>query len=71
MTEEPSEAPFTNLEEDGLSTFDTDDHSENPPSDIVAFNELRSCADLFRLKKRKLLDLDPHFQRDFVWPVLA
>jgi Protein of unknown function DUF262 len=71
LTENPTEAPFTNLEKDGLSTFDTDDHSENPPADIVAFNELRSCADLFRLKKRGLLDLNPTFQRDFVWPTMA
>jgi hypothetical protein len=27
----------------------TDSLNELPPSDIVAFNELRSCADLLRL----------------------
>lgn len=61
----------TNLETEGLSTFDSDDHSENPPSDIVAFNELRSCADIFRLKQRDLLELQPSFQRDFIWNNLA
>ena len=71
LTDIPIEDLTTNLEEDGLSTFETDDHSENPPTDIVAFNELRSCADLFRLKKRGLLDLSPTFQRDFVWPPMA
>lgn len=57
----------TNLEGDGLAQFESDDTSENPPSDIVAYNELRSCADLFRLKKQGLLDLNPEFQRNFVW----
>jgi len=71
LTDIPIDDLTTNLEEDGLSTFETDDHSENPPTDIVAFNELRSCADLFRLKKRGLLDLSPTFQRDFVWPPMA
>lgn len=61
----------TNLDQEGLFTFESDDHSENPPTDIVAFNELRSCADLFRLKQRGLLDLNPTFQRDFVWKPLA
>ena len=61
----------TNLEGDGLAQFESDDTSESPPSDIVAFNELRSCADLFRLKKRGILDLNPEFQRDFVWPPLV
>ena len=61
----------TNLEGDGLAQFETDDTSENPPSDIVAFNELRSCADLYRIKKQGQLDLNPEFQRDFVWPPLA
>ena len=28
-------------------TFEEDDYAEVPPSDIVAYNELRSCADLF------------------------
>jgi hypothetical protein len=38
-----------------------------PPSDVVAFNELRSCSDLFRLYDKKQLDITPPFQRDRVW----
>lgn len=44
-----------------------DDTSEVPPPYIVAYNELRSCADLFRTHKQKILDINPDFQRDFVW----
>lgn len=44
-----------------------DNNSELPPSDIVAFNELRSCADLLRLHISKQLDIQPEFQRDIVW----
>lgn len=71
MIDTPTEQSSTNLEAEGLSSFNSDDHSENPPPDIVAFNELRSCADLFRLKRRGLLDLQPTFQRDFVWNGMA
>ncbi len=45
----------------------TDDHNENPPSDIVAYNELRSCADLVRMHDDENLEIQPDFQRDFVW----
>lgn len=38
-----------------------------PPPNIVAFNELRSCADLVRMYKKNNLDLHPDFQRDIVW----
>lgn len=38
-----------------------------PPKDVVAFNELRSCADLYRLHKEGVLDIQPDFQRDVVW----
>lgn len=41
--------------------------NELPPSDIVAFNELRSCADLLRLYITKQLEIQPDFQRDIVW----
>lgn len=44
-----------------------DDSSEQPPSDIVAFNELRSCADLVRMYNAHQLDINPDFQRDIVW----
>lgn len=46
---------------------ETDDFSEVPPEDIVAFNELRSCADLLRMHKEGQLDIQPDFQREIVW----
>ncbi|TLS66286.1 DUF262 domain-containing protein [Mariprofundus erugo] len=46
---------------------ETEDYNEAPPSDIVAFNELRSCADLVRMYKAKQLIIKPDFQRDVVW----
>lgn len=47
--------------------FWENDVNEQPPPDIFAFNELRSCADLFRMYEQKILDIQPEFQRDFVW----
>lgn len=44
-----------------------DNANDLPPSDIVAFNELRSCADLLRLYQSKQLEIQPDFQRDIVW----
>jgi len=41
--------------------------SIQPPQDVVAFNELRSCADLFRLYDSKALDIQPPYQREVVW----
>lgn len=38
-----------------------------PPHDIVAYNELRSCADLYRMYESGKLELKPDFQRDVVW----
>lgn len=46
---------------------ETDDFNEIPPEDVVAFNELRSCADLLRMYKEKQLDIQPDFQREIVW----
>lgn len=48
-----------------------DDLNELPPNDIVAYNELRSCADLVRMHQQLQLVIDPEFQRDFVWPNTA
>ncbi|HXS37611.1 MAG TPA: DUF262 domain-containing protein [Flavipsychrobacter sp.] len=48
-------------------TFLQEDYNELPPDDIIAYNELRSCADLFRMYKEKDLDINPDFQRDEVW----
>jgi hypothetical protein len=45
----------------------SDDLSVLPPSDIVAYNELRSCADLLRMYQSDQLDIQPDFQRDVVW----
>lgn len=47
--------------------FWENDVNEQPPPDIFAFNELRSCADLFRMHEQNILDIQPEFQRDFVW----
>lgn len=47
--------------------FNEDDYSETPPPDIVAYNELRSCADLARMTADNQIDLQPDFQRDVVW----
>jgi len=44
-----------------------DDTNEVPPTDIVAFNELRSCADIARMYKNGQLNIQPDFQRDVVW----
>ncbi len=49
-------------------TFEQEDSQQPiPPSDIVAYNELRSCADLFRMYASGKLDIQPDFQRDVVW----
>jgi len=48
--------------------FVEDDYNETPPSDVVAYNELRSCADLFRMYEEGILDIQPSFQREIVWP---
>ena len=48
-------------------TFHEDDSPEIPPSDIVAYNELRSCADLYRMHVQNILEIQPHFQREIVW----
>lgn len=55
------------LEELEQKSLDEDDNPEVPPSDIVAYNELRSCADLFRMHQQKILEIQPEFQRDVVW----
>lgn len=44
-----------------------DESNETPPPDIVAFNELRSCSDLFRMHKARQLEIQPEYQRDVVW----
>lgn len=49
-------------------TFEDGDAEQPiPPPDIVAYNELRSCADLVRMQASGKLELQPDFQRDVVW----
>jgi hypothetical protein len=58
------EQSISKLEEE---SFYEDTSAEVPPSDIVAYNELRSCADLFRMKQQGILEIQSEFQRDIVW----
>lgn len=46
---------------------DVDTEQPIPPPDIVAYNELRSCADLMRMQSTGKLELQPDFQREVVW----
>jgi uncharacterized protein with ParB-like and HNH nuclease domain len=55
------------IEEAEKALEENDDYNETPPADIIAFNELRSCADLVRMHKAKQLIITPDFQRDVVW----
>ncbi len=66
--EEFSEEDEKELRESG---YLDDDSNETPPSDIVSYNELRSCADLFRMHHQGVLQIQPDFQRDFVWNGVA
>lgn len=55
-------------EEENTNSFDFSLGSEPvPPPDIVSFNELRSCADLYRLYDTEKLEIQPDFQREVVW----
>lgn len=38
-----------------------------PPPDIVAFNEQRSCADIYRMYQKGQIEINPDFQRGEVW----
>lgn len=38
-----------------------------PPTDIIAFTEQRSCADIYRMYKKGQLEIQPDFQRGDVW----
>lgn len=52
-------------------TYLEDDSPQHPPSDIIAYNELRSCADLFRMYRTGILEIQPEFQREIVWKTPA
>ena len=55
-------------DDERLETEATDEKdSVIPPTDIIAFNELRSCADIYRMYDKKQLDINPEFQRGEVW----
>lgn len=49
------------------ASFLESDFNQIPPDDVVSYNELRSCYDLFRLKDTGQLDISPKFQREVVW----
>lgn len=55
------------LETQENDSFFEDESEQQPPPDIVAYNELRSCADLFRMYEKGILDITPDFQRESVW----
>lgn len=55
------------IESEEEESFFEDESGQQPPPDIVAYNELRSCADLFRMYEKGMLDISPDFQRDSVW----
>ncbi|MFZ3167354.1 MAG: DUF262 domain-containing protein [Candidatus Methanoperedens sp.] len=59
--------PGKELEELEKEQYEEDNFNEVPPIDIVAFNELRSCADLLRLYTTNQLEIQPDFQRQVVW----
>lgn len=54
-----------NSKSDKLNAEDI--YNISPPSDVVSFNELRSCFDLFNLYTETQLEIKPDFQRDVVW----
>lgn len=56
-----------NIKDLEKQTFEEDDTFELPPPDIIAYNELRSCADLFRMYKDGILEIQPKYQREIVW----
>jgi len=59
------------VEREYQESYEYEDFIELPPEDIIAFNELRSCADILRMVKNRQLKIDPEFQREFVWTEAA
>src|SRR5262245_32254223 len=56
------------LKREQESTFTTEDREQPiPPENVVAYNELRSCADLNRMFVTQKLEIQPDFQREVVW----
>ncbi|WP_228039480.1 DUF262 domain-containing protein, partial [Dolichospermum sp. LEGE 00240] len=58
---------FDEIEEAEEIILYEDDSYQVPPDDLIAYNELRSCADLFRMYKQEILMIQPEFQREAVW----
>ena len=58
--------PFDETIEEEVNQSIEEDFDELPPTDIIAFNELRSCADIFRMYKSNQLEIQPYFQREVV-----
>jgi hypothetical protein len=57
------ETELSELEKMEQETFEEDDSIDIPPPDIVAYNELRSCADLFRMYERQYIKDTPLFPK--------
>lgn len=55
------------LKEEAESFFNEDHDQPIPPDNVVAYNELRSCADLYRMHSSGKLEIQPEFQREVVW----
>jgi uncharacterized protein with ParB-like and HNH nuclease domain len=55
------------IEREYEDSYEYEDFIELPPEDIIAFNELRSCADILRMVTQQQLQIDSDFQREFVW----
>lgn len=53
--------------EEEQTFFEEDRDQPIPPENVVAYNELRSCADLYRMHASGKLEIQPDFQRDVVW----
>lgn len=56
---------------DDDASFAEQDFEQQPPIDVIAYNELRSCADLMRMYKSGKLEIQPDFQREVVWDRVA
>jgi len=59
--------PTVSLAKREEETFEEESSFQIPPDDIVAYNELRSCADIYRMYEQGVLDIQPEFQRDIAW----
>jgi len=65
MQEDAVNDALKDAEEASFEVADTEEPV--PPQEIVAYNELRSCADLYRMYFHGKLEIQPDFQRDVVW----